>query len=282
MSHNDSSYPVPPPRYSESRVQPEEAASPLLGGREEAAAVRPGEGSGVPREEGDHVPDDFKYADKVAECTLPIRQAFIRKVYSILTVQLLVTAAVGTVISMNPGVKNWALSHIWAFYVSMFGAMGFMIGAFIKQRSYPTNLIFLGGFTLLESYAVGTVSSLYDTRIVLQAVALTFVIFLGVSIFAIQTRYDLTGWAGYLNIALWGLIGFGLVAIFVPFGSKVELIYSSIGALVFTGYILVDTQLILKKFHPEDEVAAAVSLYLDIINLFLNILRILNEIQNDN
>jgi FtsH-binding integral membrane protein len=45
---------------------------------------------------------------------------------------------------------------------------------------------------------------------------------------------------------------------------------------------MVDTQLILNKYHPEDEVAAAVSLYLDIINLFLNILRILNQTNNNN
>jgi protein lifeguard len=44
---------------------------------------------------------------------------------------------------------------------------------------------------------------------------------------------------------------------------------------------LVDTQLILTRYHPEDEVAAAISLYLDIINLFLNILRILNSVQDN-
>lgn len=279
---NTEGYPVGPPRYSESGTGGE-AESPLLGNNNSGESYqRPGEAPGPRRSEDDHVPDDFKYADKVAECTLPIRQAFIRKVYSILTVQLLVTVISGAVISLNPGIRNWALSHIWAFYVSLFGAMGFMIGAFIKQRSYPINLVFLGGFTLLESYAVGTISSLYDTKIVLQAVGLTFAIFVGVSLFAFQTKYDLTGWASYLNMALWALIGFGLVAIFFPFSSKIELLYSSVGAIVFTGYILVDTQLIMKKFHPEDEVAAAVSLYLDIINLFLNILRILNEIQNDN
>ncbi|CAN6649661.1 bax inhibitor 1 [Trichomonascus vanleenenianus] len=258
-----SNYPAPPPNYS--------AESPLL---------EPGEGE-APRQENDNVPDDFKYSTSVSECAVPIRHAFLRKVYSILTVQLLATAGVGALIALNGGIKTWALTHLWAFYVSLFGAIGMMIGAFIKQRSYPTNLVFLGAFTLLESYAVGVISSLYDTSIVIQAVAITLVVFAGLSLFAMQTKYDMTGLQFYLGAALWGLIGFGFIAMFFPYSSKVELGYSIVGAVVFSGYILVDTQLIMRRYHPEDEVAAAISLYLDIINLFLNILRILNEV-NDN
>lgn len=260
-----SNLPVAPPTYSDN------SNAPLL---------QPGEGEPA-RQENDHVSDDFKYSTSVAECVLSIRHAFIRKVYTILAGQLLVTGIVGSVISLNSDVKIWALTHIWTLYVSLFGAIGLMIAAYVKQRSYPTNLLFLGGFTLCESYAVGVVSSLYDTNIVLQAVAITLVVFVGLSFFALQTKYDLTSWQGYLGAALWGLIGFGFIALFFPYNNAVELGYSAIGAVVFCGYILVDTQLILTRYHPEDEVAAAISLYLDIINLFLNILRILNSVQDN-
>lgn len=245
------------------------------------APLLPGEGA-PPREEGDNVPDDFKYSTSVAECALSIRHAFIRKVYTILVAQLIGTFAVGLVIRMNDGLRLWAMENLWAFYVSLFGSIGLMIGAFIKQRTYPTNLLFLGGFTLLESYCVGVVSSLYDTNIVIQAVLITLLVFVGITLFAMQTKRDFTSWAGYLYTALWALIMFGFVSMFFPYSSKVELFYSGIGALIFSAYILVDTQYILRRFHPEDEVAAAIALYLDIINLFLNILRILNEIQDNN
>ncbi|KAF2846143.1 hypothetical protein T440DRAFT_433357 [Plenodomus tracheiphilus IPT5] len=52
---------------------------------------------GVAREENDNLPDDFKFGGVVAEATLDIRMAFVRKVYAILTVQLLATAAVSFV-----------------------------------------------------------------------------------------------------------------------------------------------------------------------------------------
>lgn len=63
--------------------------------------------------------------------------------------------------------------------------------------------------------------------------------------------------------------------------STTELIYGALGALIFSAYILVDTQLIMRHYHVEEEIAAAISLYLDVINLFLMILRILNS-QRDN
>lgn len=77
------------------------------------------------------------------------------------------------------------------------------------------------------------------------------------------------------------MILFGFVAAFFPYNSTAELIYGLLGALLFSGYILVDTQLIMRHYHVEEEIAAAISLYLDIINLFLSILRILNSQQNN-
>lgn len=257
-------YPVGPPQYTSVEDQ----------------NYTPGEGAPA-RADGDDVPDDFKYSTSVASCELSIRQAFIRRVYTILSAQLLVTGLIGFVVSHNKSVQAWALTHIWAFYVSLFGAIALMVAAFIKQRSYPINMVFLGGFTVLEAYSIGTVSSLYDTRVVIQAVGITTIVFVGLTLFAMQTRYDITKWQGILGALLWGMIGFGLISMFFPFGSKVELVYSALGALVFSGYIMVDTQLIMKRYHPEDEVAASISLYLDIINLFLYILRILNEVQDN-
>jgi FtsH-binding integral membrane protein len=85
----------------------------------------------------------------------------------------------------------------------------------------------------------------------------------------------------YLFGGLWVVILFGLMSMFFPYNSKVELGYGVVCALIFSGYILVDTQLIMRHYHVEEEIAAAISLYLDVINLFLAILRILNS-QNNN
>jgi len=72
------------------------------------------------------------------------------------------------------------------------------------------------------------------------------------------------------------------MAAFFPHGSTTELVYGVVAALIFSGYILVDTQLVMRHYHVEEEIAASISLYLDILNLFLAILRILNSQSNNN
>ena len=234
-----------------------------------------------PRSEDDNVPDDFKFGGSVAEATLPVRMMFIRKVYSILTVQLIFTTALSAVSFWSTSYRTWIKSNQWMLWVSLFGAIGFMLLTFWKRKSYPTNLLFLAGFTGLEAYAISVITSFYDSKIVLQALIFTMGIFVALTLFACQSKYDFTSWMPYLFGALWVLIIFGFMSAFFPYNSKVELGYGIVAALIFSGYILVDTQLIMRHYHVEEEIAAAISLYLDVINLFLAILRILNSQQNN-
>ncbi|KAJ9653797.1 hypothetical protein H2198_007086 [Neophaeococcomyces mojaviensis] len=233
------------------------------------------------RSEDDNVPDDFKYGTTVSEATLDIRMQFIRKVYTILTAQLLLTAGLSTLSFFSASYKSWIQSNSWMMWISLIGAIGFMLLTFWKRKSYPMNIAFLTGFTALEAYSISVITSFYESRIVLQALILTLGIFVALTLFACQTKYDFTSWIPYLFGALWVLIIFGFMAMFFPGGKTIELVYGVVAALIFSGYILVDTQLVMRHYSPEEEIAAAISLYLDILNLFLAILRILNS-QNNN
>lgn len=227
------------------------------------------------------LPDDFKYSVDVASCELPVRQLFIRKVYALLSLQLLSTLVVGFIIKSNSSIQQWCFNNMWLFIVSMVGLFGFAFGAFWKARSYPVNLVLLSAFTLCEAYGIGLTCSLVETDIVIQAVMLTFIIFIGLTLFAFQTKYDFTSWQGAMSMGLWFLIGWGFLFMFFPQSKTANMIYSGLGALIFAVYIVIDTQSIMKRFHLDDEVAATMVLYLDILNLFLFILRILNNSNDD-
>jgi len=74
------------------------------------------------------------------------------------------------------------------------------------------------------------------------------------------------------------LLIFGILAIFIQ-NRILDLVYASLGALVFSCYIVFDTQMMLGGKHkysisPEEYIFAALNLYLDIVNLFLYILAI--------
>jgi FtsH-binding integral membrane protein len=177
----------------------------------------------------------------IAEATIDIRNAFVRKVYSILTAQLIATAALSTISFYSSGFKLWIQTNPWMLFVSLFGALGFMFATYWKRRSYPANLLFLGGFTLLEAYAVAVVTSFYEAKIVLEAVVITGALFAVLTLFACQTKYDLTSWYGVLYGSLWFLIIFGLVAMFFP-GTWMDLAYAGMAAVLFSAYIV--------SYHP--------------------------------
>lgn len=193
--------------------------------------------------------------------------------------QLLATAALSAVSFFSSGYKEWIQTNTWMVWVSvspcllcftsnnphsrsrssangiqLFGAIGFMLLTYWKRKSYPTNIIFLTGFTALEAYSISVIVSFYQSKIVLQSVLLTAGLFVGLTLFACQTKYDFTSWMPYLFGGLWALIIFGFMASFFR-SSGLELAYSGIAALIFSAYILVDTQLILKHYHVEEEIA---------------------------
>ena len=218
-----------------------------------------------------------QFGGSVAEATIDIRNTFIRKVYAILTAQLIATAALSSASFWSPAYKSYIQSHPALVWASLLGSLALLGLTFWKRKSYPTNLVFLSGFTALEAYSISVIVSFYDSGIVLNALLITVGVFIFLTAFACQTKYDFTSWMPYLFGALWGLVIFGFVAAFMPQTSTMDLIWGGVSALVFSAYILVDTQMVLRKHHVEEEIAAAISLYLDIINLFLAILRILNS-----
>ncbi|KAK9472709.1 inhibitor of apoptosis-promoting Bax1-domain-containing protein [Dipodascopsis tothii] len=261
-------YPTAPPAYNS--APPSTAGAPLLNS-----------GSSLTNDPDADLPDDFKYSTTVAQCSLSVRNMFVRKVYTILFCQLTLTGIMSTVFMFNQTIREWVQSHPAMMFVSLFGSMGLLFATYIKRHSYPTNIFFLTGFTLLEGYSVATITTFYQTQIVVEALLITMLVFAGLTLFAMQTKYDFTSWMSYLGMALWALMGMGLIAMFFPYSSLGELGFGALSALLFSGYVLVDTQLIMKHYQPEEEIAASISLYLDFINLFLAILRILNS-QQDN
>lgn len=226
--------------------------------------------------------DDFKFGTTVDSCDLVIRMGFIRKVYSILLTQIVSTTIIGAVMMSNQSVKTWVQTNQWMMITAVVGSFVSLLALFWKRQSYPTNFYLLGLFTVIEAYTIGTVTSFYDSQIVLEALVLTTGVFLALTLFTFQTKYDFVSWGSFLYMSLWGMIMLGFVGMFFPHNSTFELAYSGFGCLIFSGYICYDTQLIMKHHSVDEYIMASVSLYLDIINLFLNILRILNQMNNNN
>uniref|UniRef100_A0A8D3BEB2 Glutamate receptor, ionotropic, N-methyl D-aspartate-associated protein 1b (glutamate binding) n=1 Tax=Scophthalmus maximus TaxID=52904 RepID=A0A8D3BEB2_SCOMX len=212
-----------------------------------------------------------------------IRRAFIRKVFLVLTAQLTVTFAFVAVFTFVDEVKRFVLVNTWTYFVSY--AVFFVSVCVISccgsfHRRHPWNLVALSVLTLSMSYMVGMIASFHQTDSVIMAVGITAVVCFTVVIFSLQTKYDFTSCHGVLFVCLIVLIFFGLLCIFIR-NRILHIVYAGLGALLFTCFLAVDTQLLLgnkeMSLSPEEYVFAALTLYTDIINIFLYILAIIGR-----
>uniref|UniRef100_A0A2K5QL68 Glutamate ionotropic receptor NMDA type subunit associated protein 1 n=1 Tax=Cebus imitator TaxID=2715852 RepID=A0A2K5QL68_CEBIM len=225
-----------------------------------------------------------------------IRQAFIRKVFLVLTLQLSVTLSTVSVFTFVGEVKGFVRQNVWTYYVSY--AVFFISLVVLSSRPCsPTLPLFrawspsfsLRGWhgahiksvlTASLSYMVGMIASFYNTEAVIMAVGITTVVCFTVVIFSMQTRYDFTSCMGVLLVSMVVLFIFAILCIFIR-NRILEIVYASLGALLFTCFLAVDTQLLLGNkqlsLSPEEYVFAALNLYTDIINIFLYILTIIGR-----
>ena len=220
-------------------------------------------------------------------CSSEIRKGFIRKVYSLLTMQLLFTIGISTLFMFDDTCKKFAGSETgYALFiisaVSLFGTLIAMLCNPEIVKKYPQNYIFLSFFTFCNSYIIGFTTTYYDTLTVIQAFGITAAITISLTIYAGQTKYDFTTWGAGLLACLVGIILVNLLNIWIQ-NTFLHTVMSCFGAIIFSFYIIYDTQLIIggehKKyqFDVDDYVFATITLYLDIINLFLYILDLLDR-----
>lgn len=209
-----------------------------------------------------------------------IRKAFVRKVYLILTVQLAITMAFISLFMYHEPARMFVARNpsigIIAF-VTMFVVLIIMACCGEIRRKTPHNFIFLAMFTAAQGLMLGIIATQYQSNKVLMAVGVTCVICVGLTLFSFQTKWDFTMMGGFLFVALLVVFVFGIIVAFFP-GSAADMVYSVCGALLFSLYLIYDTQMMMGGKHkysisPEEYIFAALNLYLDIINIFLFILR---------
>jgi FtsH-binding integral membrane protein len=148
----------------------------------------------------------------------------------------------------------------------------------IYRKRHPVNLVLLALFTVGISFAVGLSCLSAKGPVILEAVVITMVVVLGLTAYtfwAAKQGYDFEFLGPFLMAAVLILMLFGLVRILFPLGKTGTMVYGCIAALVFSGFIIYDTDNLIKRYSYDEYVAAAIELYLDIINLFQAILAVI-------
>lgn len=198
------------------------------------------------------------------------RPAVMGRVLGLLAFAFVFTAG-GAVIGqrMGPG----------AFLLSIVGSLGTLFALFWAREKSPLNLGLLYAFATFEGLALGLILDSYISRgmgsVVLNAAATTAAVTLAAGTYGATTRRDLSGMGSILFIGLIGVLVASLVGIFVQMPA-LYIGIAAVSAVLFTGFLVFDLNRVANARGATEGMAImlAVSVYLDILNLFLALLRL--------
>lgn len=214
---------------------------------------------------------------------------FIRSVYNWMAIGLGITGLVAFYISNSETMLRLIFGNQLVFFGLIIGelALVFSISARVHkmQASTATSLFMLyaalNGATLSAIFLVYTRSSITSTFFICAAT------FIAASIYGMVTKRDLTSVGQFMFMGLIGIVIASVVNLFIR-SSGVSLIVSYIGVIVFVGLTAYDTQKLRTMALAQPEgldsatvrkgaILGALTLYLDFINLFLMLLRIMGS-----
>ena len=195
----------------------------------------------------------------------------LKNTYLLLSMTLLfsvVTAAIGMVVPLPP----------MLYLILVFASFGLLYWVHASANS-SMGIVAVFAFTGLMGFTLGPVLSFYMTAIpnggsiIMQALGGTGLIFLCLSGYVLTTRKDFSFMRGFLMTGLIVLIVAMIANIFLAMPAF-SLAISAVAVILFSGLILFDTSRIIHGGET-NYIRATVSLYLDIYNLFLHLLRLL-------
>ncbi|GAA8271093.1 Bax inhibitor-1/YccA family protein [Helicobacter pylori] len=197
--------------------------------------------------------------------------SFVKTTYKFFAGSLLL-ATIGALL----GLMNFqaVVQYKWVFFIAEIAAL---FGLMFSKSKPGLNLFMLFAFTSLSGVTLvpllGMVIAKAGLGAIWQALGMTTIVFGLMSVYALKTKNDLANMGKMLFIALIVVVVCSLINLFL--GSPMfQVVIAGASAILFSLYIAYDTQNIVKGMY-DSPIDAAVSLYLDFLNVFISILQII-------
>lgn len=149
-----------------------------------------------------------------------------------------------------------------------------------KMESGLTKILYIA-YTILTGLTFASIFIVYELTSIIYVFLATAIIFLIFSILGKNSKADLTKLRTYLFVALLSIIILSLINIFIM-NNTLDMILCIVGVIVFVGYVYYDINKILNYYDDTDNMAVvgAFNLYLDFVNIFLDLLRLFGKERN--
>ena len=203
------------------------------------------------------------------------RATLVRRTYSLVFASVFITAGSVVATQQSPDLMGTVIQHPFITFLLMLGSL-----VMAQRTAAPFNLGLVALFTMLEGLFLAPFLMIAEQRtpgITAQAGLLTLSTFGVLTAYATLSRRDFSAWGAFFVVGLWVLVASMLLNVFFP--STLGSLWIAGGVvLVFSGLLVFDTWRIVRsgQYGPDDYVPAALSIYLDLLNLFMGIVRLLS------
>ncbi|MCL1939388.1 MAG: Bax inhibitor-1/YccA family protein [Desulfovibrionaceae bacterium] len=224
-----------------------------------------------------------------SESRVEVMNAFMRSIYNWMTLGLGLTAVISCAITYTSlGPALYQSGGQMLYWGTAIGA--FVIALYLQARIQKLSASAAAGFFVLYSALNGIwlsyVLAIYTPGSVASAFVATAGMFGAMSLYGLFTKKDLTSWGSFLFMGLIGIIIAMLVNLFLQ-SNMMTTVISVIGVFIFCGLTAYDTQLFREMGEniPQNDATAvrrgvvigALHLYLNFLNLFLMLLRLMGN-----
>lgn len=202
------------------------------------------------------------------------RATLVRRTYLLVLAGVLVTTLSCAWAMSQPSLMGMVVRHP---FLTFFASFAPLMGAQAFRRQFPLNIGLTLLFTVIEGLWISPLVFTMEQQqpgVASQAALLTLSTFGVLTAYAFISRRDFSAWGSFFVVGLWVLIGTSLLNMFFQ-NATASLWIAGATVLVFSGLLVYDTWRMRNQYGPEDYVIAAVQIYLDLLNLFLSILRLL-------
>ncbi|CAK6977622.1 protein lifeguard 4 [Scomber scombrus] len=151
------------------------------------------------------IEDDFNYGTNVATASIQIRMDFLKKVYTLLSLQIILTTAISALFMFCQTIKEFVHASPAVVLVSALGSLVLLLALAMYRHQHPVNLYLLLVFIVLTAVFLSTVT-FYEYFTVLQALFLTCAVFVGLTAYTFQSKRDFSKMGAGLFALLWILI----------------------------------------------------------------------------
>jgi hypothetical protein len=226
------------------------------------------------------------YSEQSTNDAITMQKSFINKVYGWMSIGLLITGITAYLVAGNATILRMVSGNP-ILYFGLFILEIFLVGylvARIKKMSLQTATNVFIGYSLINGLTLSFIFIAYTKASIASAFFTTAGMFAVMSIYGYTTKKDLTNFGGFLFMGLIGIVIASIVNMFVK-NSVFDLMISILGVLIFTGLTAYDTQkiknMVFENNNSEEDkktaILGALILYLDFINLFLFLLRLMGN-----